>query len=697
VPIANLDVAQIQYDAVSTYEAYKYTEAYFPAIGGSLPNGVKDEFNASTGELTKRIGSIVVQASDITAYDTTQASHDVIYFGTLNPQIAQNIVGAGTVGIINNDRDSRFNTLSSYAGSEQYGHYTGTNLRLVVPKGTYANLAAAQTALTGMTLIYQLSTPVVAPITVAPVPLRKVGAVEDGFAKAADGLWYKTKRIGNKTLQASDVSSMITVHTNLDWAMIPKQTDSAGYNSTINGNGKFTIEGYPELLAVDATANIGTSSANIYNTFYTVGFPKGTTLAQAQAALTGKTLNYQLATPVTELVDMSNFPLKAYSNGTVIVEPYDTTLEATTLPTVKLSYPVTNNAQLTNFAGTAASGFVEERNAQIMVNGVPIRNELNYNPQTLAEWTKTGVTGDSTGLLFDVTQTTTTAQLTGLGLKINTKYGILYNIPLNTANQGMYGILGDITFASNAVSVGEIGNKKVTVTTGASISNNRLFFNKNNVGTGSIKIVNFRVFELPTGSQIEADFTNLTADQLAVKYPMPKNVTLPLLRFDGTDDYATLLNTKELDVTSAPLAVFATVRIAVDANTGHILSKNLDTAGSRQYSIAWQSTNSNMETVLSGNAFISPNNAVAKTIWCNIGFIWDGTVVKHYINYVQSGTPSAFAGTLTSQPNIRLGKREGGTYLKQDLATLSIYTGTKATEANILKAEAAISRQYLGL
>lgn len=149
-------------------------------------------------------------------------------------------------------------------------------------------------------------------------------------------------------------------------------------------------------------------------------------------------------------------------------------------------------------------------------------NELVYNPNTWVEWTKTNVTGDSTGLTIDASIASTYAMLPNCNFKPSTKYGVLLNIATNTlvtATNGLYGNVAGTIITYLVSNNGETGNKKHIITTPASITNNRMYIDKNVIGySGIAKINNIRIFELPAGSQIETDFTNLTADRLYAKY-----------------------------------------------------------------------------------------------------------------------------------------------------------------------------------
>jgi hypothetical protein len=170
-------------------------------------------------------------------------------------------------------------------------------------------------------------------------------------------------------------------------------------------------------------------------------------------------------------------------------------------------------------------------------------------------------------------------------------------------------------------------------------------------------------------------------------------------RLDGAEDFGSMVNSASIDITSAPLAVFATFRIPSSVvSNGFIFAKNLNATANIQYSLYYSTISNNITTYMEGiGRGATANSSIAKDVLHNVGYIWNDTNVKFYKNMLQNGSIVAFSGNLTSQPNARIGKEEvAGFYLKCDLATLTIYTGAKATEANILKAEQAISKAYIG-
>jgi hypothetical protein len=171
-------------------------------------------------------------------------------------------------------------------------------------------------------------------------------------------------------------------------------------------------------------------------------------------------------------------------------------------------------------------------------------NETIYNPTTWAEWVKdAGVVGDSTGLEWTLSGSSQNGFLT-TNLKTNTKYGVLYNVVSNGLVSNALSLGNELTGTyPSLVNPGDIGNKKITITTAATITTNKMRITKGNlldVGL-KVKLKDIRVIELPAGSQIESDFTNITADQLAAKYTYKSSNTKYWKKItDGTGATSTL-------------------------------------------------------------------------------------------------------------------------------------------------------------
>jgi hypothetical protein len=162
-------------------------------------------------------------------------------------------------------------------------------------------------------------------------------------------------------------------------------------------------------------------------------------------------------------------------------------------------------------------------NGQVSVTlkGRSLKNELNYNRETWAEWTKpTGVTVVNGELIITLNGSSFITPSLPTNLKPSTKYGILaYAItPASAALKISNNLTGSFV---TLMTIGSTGNAKQVITTQSSITTNSFILTNSVAGTSGeqIKIKDIRIFELPAGSEIEADFETLTADELAQKYP----------------------------------------------------------------------------------------------------------------------------------------------------------------------------------
>lgn len=155
----------------------------------------------------------------------------------------------------------------------------------------------------------------------------------------------------------------------------------------------------------------------------------------------------------------------------------------------------------------------------IAVKNYMHKSEVAFNPDTWAEWTVgSAVTKSPDGLTIVAPNNDNVSMNTAL--KPSTKYGVLLYVIENTATAYLRVISGRITSNSFSITtVGSTGNAKTVFTTLATITENKFITDFNSLATGYIKIKDIRIFELPAGSEINTDFTNMPVNELANKYP----------------------------------------------------------------------------------------------------------------------------------------------------------------------------------
>ncbi len=156
------------------------------------------------------------------------------------------------------------------------------------------------------------------------------------------------------------------------------------------------------------------------------------------------------------------------------------------------------------------------------LKGMTLKNELNYNPETWAEWNKANITVENGMLVFDMDAESSVNTRLSTKFKPSTKYLFITLVSENDLTNGAIQITPS-TFGNaylTLISSGVTGFIKSIRTTNTEITSNvfRLERSASAVGT-RIVIDKIWCYELPPGSQIETDAETLTADQLAIKYP----------------------------------------------------------------------------------------------------------------------------------------------------------------------------------
>ncbi len=179
----NEDIIQIEEDngqELGIYEEYKATSNLYKTLDGEVitlhrvPNGVADRIVEQNGQmrLEKNVEEYVLQSGDITALNTAGALDYLI--------IALPLTWSdGHYSVI---MDGATYNNSASSANIQYAYtfvsrITDKKINYYVPKDTYADLAAAQTALAGTKIIYQLAEPQIIDTNVTPLIAEPNGHV----------------------------------------------------------------------------------------------------------------------------------------------------------------------------------------------------------------------------------------------------------------------------------------------------------------------------------------------------------------------------------------------------------------------------------------------------------------------------------------------------------------------------------------
>jgi hypothetical protein len=166
-----------QSSTATTYEPYTETTRYFDKSLKSLPNGTKDTID-NNGSYTKRVSNeYTLVEADITTLETRPNAQRVkIVLPNFKASTSANVISNNV--ILSNFVEIS-NILAETGDYNGFGYYTGTSsdIYLYYSIGTYANLAAAKTALAGTKLYYELATPFTEQLALQPLQSQASGTI----------------------------------------------------------------------------------------------------------------------------------------------------------------------------------------------------------------------------------------------------------------------------------------------------------------------------------------------------------------------------------------------------------------------------------------------------------------------------------------------------------------------------------------
>lgn len=263
------------------YEPYQESTMFLPVPLRQLPNGVADSID-SDGNYVRRTNEIILKNSDIFALNTTSTNFDFLRVKKPTDHTGYNVTTqlSGSAKI-ESFRTKNWTVFDTSENVYMLAGWTLTEYCITFPKGTYANLAAAQAALAGTKVIYELETPVTSKVNIPPLISFKDGT-----------LMFQNRR--KYILRADDINNIATSPINVDYAMVPKSTLTNYIYPNIVSRGSINVNGMNEEYNVpDNVINIGKYSTSTANMSIAFILPKGTTLAQAREQLAGLEIEYE--------------------------------------------------------------------------------------------------------------------------------------------------------------------------------------------------------------------------------------------------------------------------------------------------------------------------------------------------------------------------------------------------------------------
>lgn len=175
--------AQLEEGTIATaYEPYKVTEATYKTLDGQpitlhrLPNGVKDEITED-GKFVKRVSEHVLKASDITNVINGTNLQRVVIPTTKLANISSQTSNIDSSTFIESLINETLGGNYDVVGYADCWTTDATNLLILKPLSTYANLAAAQAALAGTKIIYELAQPQILDTNATPLIVEFNGHV----------------------------------------------------------------------------------------------------------------------------------------------------------------------------------------------------------------------------------------------------------------------------------------------------------------------------------------------------------------------------------------------------------------------------------------------------------------------------------------------------------------------------------------
>jgi hypothetical protein len=262
---------QIEYGAVATtYEPYRESIAYIPEVGRSLPNGVKDEVREGQNgwEKVQRVSNKkIIQEQHVVSVSDSSG----ITYASIANVLQSDMLDYGT-----NDTHATKIHVYGYSPrkdssiSECLGKYwiATTYVRIGLPLGT--SLEQAQTALTGVTLTYQLAEPVVTqldpqPLTIFPNGTQYIEFGTKEVAEYADGINISNADIPIKAMKTVDKLHIEDGHwkrTAIDLANVAVSPDGLSFTiaDAVNGETYEYSYDYDSALSTMPDLEVGEPS-----------------------------------------------------------------------------------------------------------------------------------------------------------------------------------------------------------------------------------------------------------------------------------------------------------------------------------------------------------------------------------------------------------------------------------------------------
>ncbi len=219
---SNVDTAEICIGS-SSYAKYEKSEVQVTVLFNDgeltrLPNNSYDSVNFVTGDATQKNQKYILQSGNIVNLYTTPTNVDYVAF---NKSILSSYkyIGQGGTDVIGSMLIDGYTEYISSSGLDNIANIGKFALRadlnqvyLIVAKGTYADLAAAQADLAGTTLIYQLAqSPDPEKLTTTPLTAYPNGTITIEPAVQEVSVYNNGITISDPTLPIEEIESVYKI------------------------------------------------------------------------------------------------------------------------------------------------------------------------------------------------------------------------------------------------------------------------------------------------------------------------------------------------------------------------------------------------------------------------------------------------------------------------------------------------------
>lgn len=382
-----------------------------------------------------------------------------------------------------------------------------------------------------------------------------------------------------------------------------------------------------------------------------------------------------------------------------------------------------NNATLSNFAGSATSGWVQEwiecqtGDSKNVVNllGADGNFGVDSNADGLADgWIKEGT--PTVSVTGNVQKVTPASQFHGIGSNTAIRsqnvgdkiYGFMFMLSTSNLNrltlaEGTGGVSQSKTHSGS----GAFEFMSVQGTLASKIDSGFRVVTALTSGFSEFQIKQAHLLNLTTifgagNEPTQAEMDKIVQRAIAA-YGYISTRTLKLakrwmLRCEGTDDFGSLTNSPSLDlgVVAGKEQAWAVVfRVGIGAGSGYLQCKNSTSFADNQFAVYYDAVVKYIRIAMNGGDRHSTQALIENEFYSLIFYRNKLGVITPILNNISKPT-ATYANALTTQPNVRIGRRETAAgHFKGDIAWQGMWEADTLNIEAIKRSVNNIAKDYL--